>query len=99
MNNTHSDRKKTGGLYAVQDVMDNSPAKDGEWFKYYIKVEGRHIVIRINDQTTVDWTEPEGWQPPEGMAGRRLSSGTFALQGHDPKSIVYYKDIRVRPLP
>jgi hypothetical protein len=46
VNNTHSDRKKTGGLYAIQDVMDNSPAKDREWFMYYIKVEGRHILIR-----------------------------------------------------
>ena len=99
VNNTHTDHKKTGGLYVVQDVMDNSPAKDGEWFRYYIKVEGRHIVIRINDRTTVDWTEPEDWQPPDGMSGRRLSSGTFAIQGHDPKSIVYYKDIQVRMLP
>jgi hypothetical protein len=33
------------------------------------------------------------------MPGRRLSSGTFALQGHDPKSTTYYKDIQVKPLP
>jgi type 1 glutamine amidotransferase len=99
VNTTHSDRKKTGGLYAVQDVMDNAPSKDGQWFHYYIKVEGKHIVIRINGKTTVDWTEPEGWEPPQGMPGRKLSSGTFALQGHDPKSVVYYKNIMVRPLP
>ena len=24
---------------------------------------------------------------------------TFALQGHDPNSIVHYKNIRVKPLP
>ncbi|MHC4557681.1 MAG: family 16 glycoside hydrolase [Planctomycetota bacterium] len=99
VNTTHSDRKKTGGLYAVQDVMDNAPSKDGQWFHYYIKVEGKHIVIRINGETTVDWTEPEGWEPPQRMPGRKLSSGTFALQGHDPKSVVYYKNIMVRPLP
>ena len=99
VNTTHSDRKKTGGLYAVQDVMDNAPSKDGEWFGYYIKVEGKHIIIKINDKTTVDWTEPEDWKPPEGMSGRKVSSGTFALQGHDPKSVVYYKNIMVKPLP
>ena len=33
------------------------------------------------------------------MAGRVLSSGTFALQGHDPKSKVYYKNILVKVLP
>src|SRR3954451_5834221 len=43
VNATHSDRKKTGGLYAVKDVMDNAPNKDGEWFVYEIKVEGKKV--------------------------------------------------------
>ena len=30
--------------------------------------------------------------------GRRLSSGTFAIQAHDPKSKVYFKNILVKPL-
>jgi hypothetical protein len=33
------------------------------------------------------------------MPGRKLGEGTFALQGHDPKSTTYYKDIYVKPLP
>jgi hypothetical protein len=28
-----------------------------------------------------------------------ISSGTFALQGHDPKSKVFVKNIMVKPLP
>ncbi|MFY7910383.1 MAG: DUF1080 domain-containing protein, partial [Emticicia sp.] len=28
----------------------------------------------------------------------RLSSGTVALQGHDPKSIAYFKDIKIKIL-
>jgi hypothetical protein len=98
VNNTHSDWRKTGGLYAVVDVKE-SPAKDGEWFTEYIKVEGKHIIIKVNGKTTVDWTEPEDWKPPEGTPGRKISSGTFALQGHDPKSVAYYKNIMVKPLP
>jgi len=98
VNTTHSDRKKTGGLYAVQDVMDNAPSKDNEWFDYYIKVEGKHITIKIDGKTTVDWTEPDDWTPAQGMEGRKVSHGTFALQGHDPKSIVYFRNIRVKPL-
>ena len=99
VNTTHSDAKKTGGLYAIKDVMNVAPSKDNEWFEYDIKVEGKHVVLQINGQTTADFTEPEGWNPPAGMSGRRLSSGTFALQGHDPKSTTYYKDIQVKPLP
>ena len=94
VNTTHTDPKKTGGLYAVQDVMNNAPSKDDEWFDYYIKVEGKHIIIKIDGKTTVDWTEPDDWE----MEGRKVSHGTFALQGHDPKSIVYYKNIMVKPL-
>ena len=33
------------------------------------------------------------------MAGRTLGSGTFALQGHDPESKVYFKNIMVKVLP
>jgi hypothetical protein len=33
------------------------------------------------------------------MNGRKLSSGTIALQGHDPKSVTYYKDLMIRALP
>ena len=99
VNTTHTDPKKTGGLYNIQDVMNNAPSKDNKWFNYYIKVEGKHVIIKIDSKTTVDWTEPEGFEPPKGMAGRKISHGTLALQGHDPKSIVYYKNIMVKPLP
>ena len=98
VNNTHSDWRKTGGLYAVQDVR-LSPAKDGQWFTEHIIVRGKRIIIKVDGKTTVDWTEPEDWEPPSGMPGRRISHGTFALQGHDPCSIVYYKNIMVKPLP
>lgn len=99
VNQTHKDRKKTGGLYAVADVLDESPVKDGEWYDYDIIVDGAHIVLKINGEVTADWTEPEDWQPPKGMAGRMLSPGTFAIQAHDPKSVVHYKDLRVKRLP
>jgi len=29
---------------------------------------------------------------------RVLKGGTFALQAHDPKSVIYYKDIMVKNL-
>jgi hypothetical protein len=102
VNTTHTDPKKTGGLYAVRDVMNVAPSKDGEWFDYYIKVDGKHIILAINGKTTVDWVEPADWDPAKtlkNMPGRKLSSGTIALQGHDPKSTTYYKDLSIRPLP
>ncbi len=102
VNSTHTDKKKTGGLYAVQDVMDVAPSTDDVWFDYYIKVDGKHIVIQIDGKTTVDWNEPADWDPAKtlkNMDGRKLSAGTIALQGHDPKSTTYYKDMSIRALP
>lgn len=102
VNATHTDPKKTGGLYAVADVLDNAPNKDDEWFDYSIKVEGRRIIVSINGKVTTDWTQPEDWDPAKtlnNMQGRKLGEGTIAIQGHDPKSVIHYKDIFIRPLP
>jgi len=96
VNNTHKDWRKTGSLYAVKDVRQ-SLAKDNQWFTEHIIVQDKHIIIKVNGKTAVDWTEPEDFSL-EDWPRRKLSSGTFALQGHDPKSVVYYKNIRVRPL-
>jgi len=79
-----------------------APSTDGEWFDYNIKVEGKHITLSVNGKTTVDFIEPEGWDPAKelkNMPGRKLSEGTIAIQGHDPKSTTYYKDIFIKVLP
>jgi len=102
VNATHSDIKKTGGLYAVADVMDEAPHKDGEWFDYSIKVDGRRIVISINGKVTTDWTQPEDWDPEKTLAnmpGRKLGEGTIAIQGHDPKSVIHFKEMYIKALP
>ncbi len=98
VNNSHTDWRRTGGLYAVDDVKEVY-VKDNEWFTEYIKVEGKHVIIKLNDRTVVDYTEPENVERPADMAGRKISDGTFALQGHDPNSKVYFKNIMVKPLP
>jgi hypothetical protein len=98
VNNSHTDWRRTGGLYAIQDVKE-SAAKDNEWFTEYIKVQGKRVIVKINDTIVVDYTEPGDVKREAGMAGRLLSSGTFALQGHDPKSKVYFKNIFVKALP
>ncbi|MDP7050302.1 MAG: DUF1080 domain-containing protein [Verrucomicrobiota bacterium] len=97
VNNTHGDPKKTGGLYAVKDV-NPAPAKDGEWFDYEIRVNGKKITIKINGKVTSNWTEVPNAPHLKSMPGRKLSSGTFAFQAHDPRSVVHYRNIRVKPL-
>ena len=99
VNNTYKpDPKKTGGLYAVKDVMNVSPVEDDKWFSYEIIVEGKHVTIKIDGKTTTDWTEPDPPTPPKGMSGRVLQHGTIALQGHDPGSEVHFKSVKIKAL-
>lgn len=97
VNNSHTDWRRTAGLYAIQDVKE-APAKDEEWFTMHIKVKGKHISIKVNDKLITDYTEPADVKRETGMSERFLSSGTIALQGHDPKSKVFYKNIMLRVL-
>jgi hypothetical protein len=92
------ERKMTGSIYGIRNVW-KTPARDDEWFHYRIKVQGRTIQTFINDELMAEYTESDDSALVELMQGRRLSSGTFALQGHDPGSTVYYKNIKVKPLP
>ncbi len=97
VNNSHTDWKRTGSLYNVVDVKEKL-VPDSVWFTERILVQGKHVQIWVNDKQSVDYTEPDNVQRPDDMKGRVLSSGTFALQGHDPNSIVYFKNIMVKPL-
>jgi hypothetical protein len=94
VNNTQKDPKKTGGLYNVKDTFE-APVKDDVWFLYEIIVNGKNIVVKIDGKVITDYTEPADLKRPE----RQLSSGTFAIQCHDPGSKVKYKNIQVKVLP
>ncbi len=98
VNNSHTDWRRTGSLYGIQDVKDTY-VKDNEWFTEYFKVQGKRVIVKLNDKTVVDYTEPDNVKREPGNEGRVISSGTFALQGHDPNSKVYFKNIMVKPLP
>jgi len=82
----------------AQIWQESAPSVDGEWFDYHIVSIDDTVTIKVNGKTTVQWTQPEGWEGPKGMPGRVLGSGTIALQAHDPKSEVYYQDIKIKLL-
>jgi hypothetical protein len=96
VNQTHTDWKKTGSLYDVVNVKEQL-VKDNEWYSYDIIVKNKHVTIKVNDKVAVDWEQPPDRQPGENFT-RVLDKGTFALQAHDPKSVVYIKNIRVKRL-
>lgn len=102
LNSTAKEKRKTGSLYAVVDL-PVSAVDETKWFEVHITVQDRRIVVRIDGRVTVDYTEPPdvaAQRPPE-RKGRVLdpAGGAIALQAHDPRSVYYFKAIRLRPLP
>lgn len=102
VNVSHSDPKKTSSLYGVENIDAETLAandiRDNEWYTQEIIVRGRHIELKVNGKTLVDFTEPSDQEAFSGSFERRLGEGTFALQAHDPKSVAHFKNLRVKPL-
>ncbi|HET7537961.1 MAG TPA: DUF1080 domain-containing protein [Candidatus Didemnitutus sp.] len=97
VNNSHSDWKKTGSLYDIANIGVSS-AEDNKWWTQEIVVQGNTVTVKIDGKTVLQYKEPPGAQPGTDFE-RKLGAGTFALQAHDPKSVVRYKNIRVKRLP
>ena len=97
VNNSQGDWKRTGSLYNIVNVKETY-VTDDVWYTEYIKVEDKRVIVKINDTVVVDYTEPDNPKRERGEVNRVLSKGTFAIQAHDPGSVVFYKDIMVRPL-
>ncbi len=96
VNNTQGDWKKTGSLYDLVNL-SQSLAADNQWWTQEIIVEGSKVTVKVDGKIVLQYNEPPGAQPGKSF-GRKLDEGTFALQGHDPKSVVRYKNIRVKRL-
>lgn len=99
LNSTAKEKKKTGSLYAVVNL-DESPVDETKWFRVRLRVEGKRIRVWLNDKQVQDYVEPENPRREPSRAKRLLSAdgGAIALQAHDPKSVFYFRDIRIREL-
>ena len=100
MNNYPSEKQKTGSLYSVVTVSD-SGIDDTNWTTLHLSVREKRIVVKLNGEQMVDYTEPDDVQRPPKRSGRRIdpSGGAIAIQAHDPDSVYFFKEIRIRELP
>lgn len=96
VNVTHSDWKKTGSLYDIANL-GVTPAQDNKWWTQHITVKGNKVTVKIDGKTVLEYNEPPGAQAGKGFE-RKLGEGTFAFQAHDAKSVIRYKNVRVKRL-
>ena len=99
INATHGDQIRTGSLYPsfgkLSDddkkkilVMKDAPHKADEFFTQEVIADGAHIRILVNGKQTIDFTDPNN----------TYKKGHFALQGHDPGSVMTFKKVEYKPL-
>lgn len=94
VNVTQGDWIKTGSLYGLVN-MGITPAQDNKWWTQHIIVKGNKVTVKIDGKTVLEYNEPPGAEPGKDFT-RKIDQGTFALQAHDPNSVVRYKNIRVK---
>jgi hypothetical protein len=100
LNNTAIERKKTGSLYNVVDL-PVSPVDETKWFTMRIRVNGKWIGVWLDGKPVVEYVEPDSVEHTPSRASRRIdpSGGGIAIQAHDPRSVYYFRNIRLKRLP
>lgn len=98
LNATHRDPIRTGSLYPAgglkkyekEIVAVRGKATHGpdEFFTQEVIANGNHIQIIVNGKKTLDWKDPDN----------TFASGHFALQGHDPKSVMTFRKVEVKEI-
>jgi hypothetical protein len=98
INATHGDPVKTGSLYPAGGlgkyremitILNEAPHKPDEFFTQEVKAVDDTITISVNGKQTIEFKDPDF----------RFKKGHFALQGHDPGTVVAFKKIEVKELP
>lgn len=98
VNQSHSDWRKTGSLYSFDDVREVY-MEENEWYTEHIFVKGDNSTIKVNGKTVVEYVGSRDKNRNPDAGQKKIDHGTFALQAHDPESVVYFKDKTVKPLP
>ena len=72
-------------------------ADDNEWFTMTVLARGNRITTWVNGHMTVDWTDE---RPPHENPrnGSKTGKGHLSLQGHDPTTDLYFRNIRIAEL-
>jgi hypothetical protein len=98
INATHGDPIRTGSLYPsfgkLSDddrkkiIVKDAPNKPDEFFVQEVIADGNHIQIFVNGKKTVDFVDE----------AKTFTKGHFALQGHDPGSVMTFKRVEYKPI-
>lgn len=97
INSTGRDKVKTGSLYnfGAKATVTKILAPPDTWFTQEVIADGNHIIIKVKAETTGDFVTTVDLVDEKNTH----TKGHFALQQHDPGSMVQFKKIEVKELP
>jgi hypothetical protein len=87
INSTHGDPQKTGGIYNLAKIMEQLH-KPNEWFTQEVIADGNHLTVIVNGKKVTDFEDKKN----------TYAKGHFAIQQHDPGSVIKIKKIEVKEL-
>ena len=92
---------RTGSIYSLSKATEFPQADDG-WNTLEITIDGQTTSVTVNGEAvnsfSGDQPVPERKKYYEPQRGPRPDAGYIGLQNHDEKSVVWFKEISVRPL-
>jgi hypothetical protein len=92
----------TGVLYSLTKAMAHPQKEVGEWNTMEITLDGDRTIVTVNGVMVTDFKEgdpvPAKTRDFEPDRGPRPLQGYIGLQNHDSLSVVYFKEVAVRPL-
>jgi hypothetical protein len=99
-----SANRRTGSIYTFAKAAAQ-PSKPREWNTLEITLKGNQISTKINgvavsefDSSSLDPQAADRSGEGDPARGPRPESGYIGLQNHDKNSVVYFKEVSVRPL-
>ncbi|HPO17232.1 MAG TPA: DUF1080 domain-containing protein [Candidatus Hydrogenedentes bacterium] len=86
----------TGGLYGVQGARKVVP-EEKKWFQKTVICEGNHIAVWVDGYQVTDYFDTRPVSPEDdGKNGFVPGPGTIHLQGHDPTTDMFFKNINLQ---
>jgi hypothetical protein len=87
----------TGGNYGNQPARKVVPSEK-EWFTKTVVADDNHTAVWINGYLVSDFTDVRPVsKDAQGKAGYVAEAGTINLQGHDPTTDMFFKNINIQP--
>jgi hypothetical protein len=86
----------TGGFFRRQSAR-RVVADDLAWFHLTLVADGPHMAAWVNGYQVSDWidTRPPDANPRKGL---RLEPGTVMIQGHDPTTDIFFRNLQIGEL-